>query len=551
VGSAIRLFASCLVATVALLAEDAAAAAPKRITGKLSKPGYTVIALAANGDAAAVRASGGSFRLQPPAKRVTVHLRGPDGRYAGPVVVGRAGKRAIVGVMAGARLGAVRVRARKGYARLTRPLRRRSVDRRRIARARKGVPIGAGVFGRVRSRPPRRPIPGDTDFDGVPDALDVDDDGDLILDDLDRASRARASQATPMFHVFSDLSLPLERAVNANPRNSLGERIFDDGAIDTALPSFGTLAIGVLAGDSAELDCASDDPATPAVEQGRTYCTRDGTGTVIESHCCPPVIKRFPDEYDTDGDGFGTLIPGPPPPAGLPPGVRGGMFLQHGATSAEIGTGDMLIEWVSDGVPEAECPPLNPPSCTSYVATQRYIFATVPALVSFSDGQAPPVTVSYPVTAGGAGTPANPYGVRADPSTGDVTVTLTFWRPQRRPIAGEAGPWVDVGGLAYAIEIPPSGFVCPQSALSTTDPTLGPPGSAPSVFNGGRGGFIDRARDQVADPANTLTYSLNLTQCLAANGISFNVGESRSFTFQGINPFFGGRASQGVTFKRE
>ena len=41
------------------------------------------------------------------AGRVTLHLRAPNGTYAGPIVVGRRkkGKRAIVGVKAGARLG--------------------------------------------------------------------------------------------------------------------------------------------------------------------------------------------------------------------------------------------------------------------------------------------------------------------------------------------------------------------------------------------------------------------------------------------------------------
>jgi hypothetical protein len=117
--------ASCL-ALVALVAVSApAAAAPKRITGKLSRPGYTVIALAASGKARVARATSGKFRVRPPAGSVTLQLRGTDGIYAGPVVVGRQkrGKLAILGVRAGARLG--RISVRRGYAKVSRRLGRK------------------------------------------------------------------------------------------------------------------------------------------------------------------------------------------------------------------------------------------------------------------------------------------------------------------------------------------------------------------------------------------------------------------------------------------
>ena len=76
----------------------------KRISGNLTQRGYTVIALAQNGKAKTDRAPKGAFKLRPPAKKVTLHLRAPDGTYAGPIVVGtrKGGKRAIEGVYAGA-----------------------------------------------------------------------------------------------------------------------------------------------------------------------------------------------------------------------------------------------------------------------------------------------------------------------------------------------------------------------------------------------------------------------------------------------------------------
>lgn len=85
-----RVTAACLVACVALLAISVpVGAAPKPITGKLSQRGYTVIALADTGVARTVGVTrgDGSFRLRPPASRVTLQLRAPNGTYAGPVVL--------------------------------------------------------------------------------------------------------------------------------------------------------------------------------------------------------------------------------------------------------------------------------------------------------------------------------------------------------------------------------------------------------------------------------------------------------------------------------
>jgi hypothetical protein len=230
------------------------------------EPGYTLIALADSGKASSVRVKHAKFRLRPPAKLVTLHLRAPDGVYAGPVVIGQAkkGKRAIVGVRAGAKLGKVVVKPGRGYAKLARKLAGKSVAAGRWARAKKGVPIGAGNFGHVRSRNARGPA-SDPDRDGVPNPLDVDDDGDLVLDDLDRstASAARTSQTTPAAHTsqatpeyqfHSVLPLPPENVVNANAATLTTEQV------DTALSSWDYLIIGILPGDSVGLDCGGKPP---------------------------------------------------------------------------------------------------------------------------------------------------------------------------------------------------------------------------------------------------------------------------------------------------
>jgi hypothetical protein len=543
---AVRIAVPCVVALLALLAMVApASAAPQRISGKLSKPGYTVIALARSGEASVVAARSGAFRLRPPTRRVTLHLRTPRGRYAGPIVLGsrKAGRRAVVELRAGGRLGRIVVRARRGYARAKREP-DGAVDGPPLPRAKRGVPIGAGRFGRVQSRPSGGRAPGDADLDGVPDPLDVDDDGDLLLDELDRvdalgAFRVRASQAPGGLRFHTSLGGGLHQTANANAPGFTTEWMND------ALSEFGALGIDILPGNAAELDCGGSiqDPPHPT---GLTYCSLGGTGRVFTPGLSYSDSPRFPDDADADGDGFGTLEPSPDPSVAA-------LVLSHGATTAAIGTGDVLVEHVATDVPESQCPApagTSTGSCASFPATVNYVFSTVPALVSYSDETGPPQTVSYPVDPGGPGTVGNGFPVDDSPddADGDVELTLTFWRPQRRPITPETAEWVDIGGLNYTASGQGGvGGACPQRAFSENDPNLTAPTDDPTPEPRG---FRDLAVDQPANPANTFTYTLNLTQCLAASGLTFEAGEERGISFHGVNPGGSDDALQSVHFVR-
>jgi hypothetical protein len=467
--------------------------APKPITGKLSKAGYTVMALAPSGRATSLRVRGRNFRLTPPASVVTLHLRAANGRYAGPIVVGTKGRLAVVGVRAGAKLGTINVRA--GYGRVAKRLPKRFVDTRRLARANKGVPIGARVFGRVTSRPSAAGLlPGqDRDVDGLPNTLDIDDDGDRVLDNSDHQDTLRAlslSQTgeTPQLFFFHSLVLPLSQTVNAHAGPLSSEQI------DTVLSERGALSVFKLPGDSRELDCG-----------GLVYCSTGGTGRVGVGGFGP----EFPECCDSDGDSFGTIDG--------PPGNAHFFFLSHRTTSAQIRTGDVLIERVTTGGVETQFP-----------ATLQGVIATVPALVSYSDGQGNATTIAYP-------TVHRPYPVKAGPG-GDVVVSLTLWRPQRRPIPPETAEWIDIGRLTYQVYAGcrPTGCLgerCQQDAYSTADPNLRP-ASLPAYMDGA---LTDSAPDQPADSTHTLTFSINLTRCLAANGLTWASGEAVNFNFAAFN----------------
>jgi len=257
------------------------------------------------------------------------------------------------------------------------------------------------------------------------------------------------------------------------------------------------------------------------------------------------VGPPFPDDFDPDADGFGTLVPASP---GAP-----GMALLHGATTGQIGTGDLLIECIPscrEGQPE-------------FPATLQYVFATTPALVSYTDSAAPPnsATVGYPVAQGEPGTHGNGFPVAA-PAGEDLRLTLTFWRPQRRPIPGEECPppegslcapqeWIDIGGLNYRAGVADIGGMggvnglCPQDAFESADPNLTPIPASPSTTGGG---LADGAADQLASAQNTLTYTLNVTKCLL--GTPLDPGDQFDLSFSATTSQTD-RAEQGVTFGLE
>ena len=495
------------------------------ISGMLSKPGYTVIALAANGNATSARASHGGFSLRPPADRVTLQLRAPNGIYAGPVVIGsgRHGARAIVGVRAGARLGRIAIDVRRGYARVARRVAKRWVDTSRWARARKGVPIGAGNFGRVRSKPPRHPPPGDLDADGVPDRLDVDTNGNLILNDVDRStlSRARTAQAESPFWIGTSLFGGwYGNVVNVDANAGA----VTDADIDRSLAKNEYVSIGIVPG-SPELDCGgAPDPNNPqGWIGGLSYCTRGGTGAMVLTVPTYPTFEPFPACCDPDGNGYGTLTNTSPPVP--PPGI---FSLKPNATSSQIRTGDVLIQRVTSNGVSTDTPTMLP-----------FVFATAPALAAYDDGQGDKATIRYPpvdpMTA--PGTHGNGFPVAAGPN-GDAAVTLTFWRPQRRSIPPEPGAWTDIGKLTYwaniesvgASNVPGGNIDCPKSAYSVNDPNL-------TLSPDGNPGVTDLSTDQPANPANTITYTLNITNCLAAVGVAWNPGQETLIHFFAADGF--------------
>ncbi|MFN8121019.1 MAG: thrombospondin type 3 repeat-containing protein [Thermoleophilia bacterium] len=498
-----------------LTAATAASAAPAPVTGTVPA-GHRLVALSYTGAVTAAARSKGRVTLIPPAKTFTLHLIGPKGRYAGPVVVGKGPKgTTVMGVRAGAKLGVIR-KVKGVWVATPSTL---STDRSRTANARSGVPLGAKALGLVRSTPKGLSGPGrDLDRDGVPGAYDIDDDGDRILDNLDRNPGAASIAqlpgpvpgpgtvpgATAEPRIFSNLKLPMESSLNANAG-------VDRAQIDAALSGSSTLAIAVPAGDEVELDCGT-----------LSYCSAGGTGTILGG-------GAFPSTVDADGDGFGTITRG----------TTGDFQLKPGATSAKIGSGDAFIWRTTTGGVETPIP-----------GVLNYQFVTTPAVTSLQVNGGVTTGVTYPVAPSDPGTFGTPITV---PAAGDVSVTFTLWRPQRAAIsaAGETGDWVDIGGLNYSVDMPngpgtpgtpggPGPGLCPGATLTTTDPNLTVSGES----------LVDAAKDAVPDTANTITFTVNLTACATSKGgSSWDAGEDLKVDIQ-ARTADGDNAAQMITFRR-
>jgi hypothetical protein len=505
----------------ALAVPGVAVAKPRPISLKLSKAGYKVVALDNAGHA--VKAAGRNVKLTPPASRFTLHLVDARGNYAGPIVVGGKGTKVVVGLRGGGRLGTVQVKRGYGVAHVP----KRALDKRRTAKARKGVPLGARVLGRVAGGSKGTAGAGlDVDRDGLPGAFDVDDDGDLRLDNVEQASLRTLRQvpvgppnpnlpvgppspapgpgtAGTAFTLFSNLKLDIGLSLNANAG------AVTDGQIDDALARWATLAISVPAGDAVELDCL-----------GLAYCSAGGTGTTLVD------TKPFPGDFDGDGDGFGTITRG----------ATGDFQLHPGATSAEIGSGDSFIQRVTAAGVE-----------TTAAATLNYVFSTTPALTAFTTA-AGSGTIAYPVAPGALGTAQDPIPVPAG-----SPINLAFWRPQRKAISGsgEGSGFVDIGHLTYSADIPngPSAADGPGGGPGPGGRCQGRYASTDTDATVTADGILDKADDRAAAPANTLSFTVDVDACLAANSVTWPVGHKLGIDIQ-ARAAQGDNAAQKIWFKR-
>jgi hypothetical protein len=525
-----------LLPTLAGGAPDAQASTV--VEGQLGGGGrYIVVGVTRKGTGPSARARrDGSFRLRFPgrsARGATIHLIKPRGAYYGPVVLRRS-RRGAYAALSGdsAKLG--RIRLRRGYAAPRRQPKAALVSTKRFIRLRRGKPVGAGRLGLVDLRrgrrvartsaaqpPPDGPAPPstpslgvDSDRDGLTNNYDVDDDGDAVLDSLDPDTGPPQNQ---LGMVFTNLKVSLERSQNAN-----GATVNDD-AIDRLLE--GDLVVTMVVNPlfalpgqriaSVNVDCFQ-----------LAYCAKgNGTGTVNTppDRPGPPEGSRWT-EYDPDRDGYPNLVPG-----------REDTFeisvLPHAGQRA-ITPQDALNFQI-----ETES------TSTIFSSTVGPYFVTTPGIASLDDGAATH-RISYPPKPGDPGTNRSedaPPGVDNAIKLQGSKLTLSFWRPQRPALPGEAGEYRDMGGLGYFIYSPGGTEACKAEDYSALSSTL-------SVTSDGFYTLLhDAAGDAAPDPDRRLSFSVDLAQCAAREGVDVR-GQVLEFGLEARAPN-GANAAQSIWVK--
>ena len=487
----------------------------------------------------------------------SVQIVGDDGAYLGPIVLGGSKAKVYETIKGSGNLSLGTVKQKPDYGVTT------SVPKGRLfttaaytVAAKGGRPIGSGKFGRVKVGDGRSSLKGydgigfDTDLDGVPGVFDVDDNGNLILDNVDQTGRtgilgrrafarqtvcpappapltpgcvaptpgAGGSGTSPTateFRLFSNFKLTSTTNINLYLG---GTTAAVQPLIDAAFPSTLTLATQLVGATSGTLDCL-----------GNTYCQPHATAGVSY-----PLVNGAVAVF------AGSAL-------GIANGLSNDAQITPGTTPDDIGSGNAFIENAGGA---------------AYPGTLNFVFNTAPAAYSVQTtaGGAEQVIGYDAVTGRATGNlgmdPATPILVASDGS-----ITLKWWRPQRPIISGEASPtgWIDIGGLQYAADAPnpphsPTGVAIGVGPGNCSLSSYANPFSNGVAFaNTGTGGVLDPARDAPTNPAaataNLLQFTVNAKTCFGdATWNLLTSGATFDFDIQ-ARSLYGDNAARKLYFK--
>jgi len=520
-----------LLALVALVA-TAFAAAPATaatVSGTLkSGKGYTIIVVQSNGKAKKLKVTStkGTFSVTGVTlSGASLNLISSTGQYWGPVVLAGSGTKVYETIKGSGNLALGTVTLKTGYAVAVAPKTRYQTGAAYSVKAAKGKPVGASKLGRVKVGNGTSTLAGyngpgkDADLDGIPGAFDIDDNGNLILDNVDRTGRAgkrlalvrafgpalrdicptpdqpqpagctpptppssgggtssaTTASAPTEFKLFSNFKLTGATSINANIA-----AITDlNPLIAAAVPTTVTLATQVIGGATATLDCL-----------GNAYCASHTVGSATY-----PLVNFAAATFT------GTYLD-------LVTGSTGDAQISPGAAPADIGAGDAFIEMVG---------------ASSYPGTLNFVFNTAPALASYNVGSGVQ-TVSY--DASGVAATGMSQAAPITLAAGATSLTVTFWRPQREALSTETGTWTDIGGLTYRADTPnaPLGSTKRSCVGAYSAATSNGTAVATTATSDG---VLDPALDAQANVGNTISWTIDLATCfdwsLMASGTAFDL----------------------------
>jgi hypothetical protein len=526
---AIPVCLTSLLALFVLSAGNAFAASSVRVEIKISGAGASggsLLAISSTGKAVRTKLGSKTVSLNVPKATIsgtTLQLVSKSGRFLGPVVLASAsgGKKAYLTLGRGAgaksslKLGTATVK--KGYAALSKPLATKSLLTPSYAVAVKGAPTGSGRLGLQKSSRKASaaqfqeeegggggnggggggnggnggnggdiPSGTDPDRDGLTSNIDVDDNGNGVLDNQDSTQRPISAG------LFATLGLsPGDAGTNFNATGVTQAQIDDNVSGEDRFNFIFFFGSGDLpAATGAYVDCGA-----------LSYCN-SVTGTAVLgglSESSPDLPRgTLWRNWRPNGNPQGNGLEKNTVPSVHTTWAVG---LQPRATTAEMAPGD-LFNVVFRG---AGGNVITPVALASYPVT-------VPAIKTVTSGD-----VATTILNGNPASPgSNDSSAVAVSAVGDLE--FDYWRPQRRGIAGTGeAALVDMGNLHYTISI---------GGLRTADGTevrvsrefscnaAGEPVS-PESPDGDFYGPADPTPDAAPNRANTRTYTTNLRSCLS------------------------------------
>ena len=444
-------------------------AAAVTVTGKLgaAASGWKVVMVGAGGQSLVSAVdTGGSFSLRTSAtaaKRATLQMVDSSNRYVGPIVIGKekVGKSTCSHhQLAGksVKLGTLKLNTAQGFA-IPSKAPKSTVHTRSavLAKGTSGQPLSAGTAGIVKvttaqmnacgkavkgtsiatSQDANITMGGDLDNDGLPNALDADDDGDQEVDAIDKTTPESAGM-NPWIAVRS--SNPLFNAsvsTGLTPEN-----------VNSVLGTSGNYSIQFFVGNRNLLGQASLNGvkwvwvdcgnlvycggSAPTATNTNTHLQNSNTGVAWKSYnggfkvesTGSPATSGLDTSLGTNPGGNGNALYLGNRNTGNDPGGsvywQASVFPNQGAnTLTNVKPGDVYtLRFGTDDGEKSVTMMLNPHA------------VTVPGLT----------TVNGAAYTGGA--------LKPDASG---KLALKFFRPQRLATTGETGTFKDMGGLRYGI----------------------------------------------------------------------------------------------------
>lgn len=463
----------------------------KLISSNQDIDSYRILAIGKKSDSAIYNvATNGKFSVKAKKGR-TLHLVSSDGRYFGPIGAAKGSKFIARLSGKGGNLGKVSLKSNFATVKYNKKS-KRYFSGGKVAFNSSTGPSGAGKFGLVQLQTSSTSntskastkassdadLGDDTDKDGLPDILDIDDDGDLILDITDTVAHKDAKFDS---EIFSTLRLEINDSLNVNissaTEDDIDQLISDNLILQLLLRNNTNSSVSAV-----NVDC-----------QSLSYCSGSTGTATIRMDNGPVAEGELWRSYDPDSDGLPNLdVSSTPATIGIKP---------H-ATRSEVRTGDTILFKLTTSAGAQTVPAILP-----------FIFASTPALKEYTNGVTT-TAISYPVSETGLGTATNPIVVS------NQQIGLTFWKPQRSNIDGAEDPgFIDIGKLYYGVYLSVEGssdvYTCLSSEYSSLSSTL-------EVLDNPSGAEVlqDTAVDAPASSSNTLSYTLDFVSCLSRQGVT-------------------------------